>query len=243
MTNAIKPLVVVTGASSGIGAAIARRFSEAGHALLLVARRLENIEALNLPNAMCREVDVTDSAAFAAAIKEAEARFGSVDCLVNNAGVMLLGQIDTQDPMEWKRMFDVNVMALLTGMQIVLGDMKARETGTIINISSVAGKKSFPNHSAYVGTKFAVSSISENLREEVADSGVRVMTICPGAVETELLSHTTDKDIVAGYDAWKESMGGVLVADDIARTAAFMYGQPQGVNIRDVVIAATRQQA
>ncbi|SFL32502.1 SDR family oxidoreductase [Shimia haliotis] len=243
MTNAIKPLVVVTGASSGIGAAIARRFSEAGHALLLVARRLENIEALNLPNAMCREVDVTDSAAFAAAIKEAEARFGPVDCLVNNAGVMLLGQIDTQDPMEWKRMFDVNVMALLTGMQIVLGDMKARETGTIINISSVAGKKSFPNHAAYVGTKFAVSSISENLREEVADSGVRVMTICPGAVETELLSHTTDKDIVAGYDAWKESMGGVLVADDIARTAAFMYGQPQGVNIRDVVIAATRQQA
>jgi NADP-dependent 3-hydroxy acid dehydrogenase YdfG len=94
-----------------------------------------------------------------------------------------------------------------------------------------------------VGTKFAVSSISENLREEVSGDGVRVMTICPGAVETELLGHTTDQEIIDGYEAWKEDMGGVLVADDIARTALFMYTQPQNVNIRDVVIAATRQPA
>jgi NADP-dependent 3-hydroxy acid dehydrogenase YdfG len=94
-----------------------------------------------------------------------------------------------------------------------------------------------------VGTKFAVSSITENVREEVADTGVRVMTICPGAVETELLGHTTDQEIIDGYQAWKEGMGGVLEADDIARTAAFMYAQPQNVNIRDVVIAATRQPA
>ncbi len=120
---------------------------------------------------------------------------------------------------------------------------KARHGGTIINVSSIAGKKSFPNHAAYVGTKFAVSSISENVREEVADLGVRVMSICPGAVETELLSHTTSQDIIDSYEDWKTSMGGVLVADDIARTALFMYEQPQNVNIRDVVIAATRQQA
>lgn len=237
-----KSLVVITGASSGIGAAIAQRFSEAGHPLLLVARRVEMIEALNLPNTLCRKVDVTDSDAFLSAIKEAEATYGPVDCLVNNAGLMLLGQIDTQNPAEWQRMYDVNVMALLNGMQAVLGDMKARNQGTIINISSIAGKKSFPNHAAYVGTKFAVSAITENVREEVADTGVRVMAICPGAVETELLGHTTNQEIIDGYEEWKDAMGGVLKADDIARTAIFMYSQPQGVNIRDVTITATRQQ-
>lgn len=237
-----QPLVVITGASSGIGAAIAKRFSEAGHPLLLVARRVEKLEALQLPNTLCRQVDVTDASALRAAITEAEAQYGPVDCLVNNAGLMLLGQIDTQSPAEWQAMYDVNVLALLNGMQAVLGDMKARNHGTIINISSIAGKKSFPNHAAYVGTKFAVSAISENVREEVADTGVRVMSICPGAVETELLSHTTSDTIINDYEAWKESMGGVLVADDIARTAAFMYAQPQNVNIRDVCITATRQQ-
>ncbi|WP_417597902.1 SDR family oxidoreductase [Oceanospirillum sp.] len=237
-----KPLIVITGASSGIGASMAKRFSEEGHPLLLVARRLDNIQALNLPNTLCREVDVTDRVAFDSAIKDAEAQYGPVDCLINNAGVMLLGQIESQDPDEWRKMFDVNVLALMNGMQAVLEDMKARHSGTIINISSVAGKKSFANHAAYCGTKFAVSAITENVREEVADSGVRVMAICPGAVETELLGHTTSQEIIDGYEAWKTSMGGILVPDDIARTAVFMYTQPQGVNIRDVVIAATRQQ-
>ncbi len=237
-----QPLVVITGASSGIGAAIAKRFSEAGHPLLLVARRVEKLEALQLPNTLCRQVDVTDANALHAAITEAEAQYGPVDCLVNNAGLMLLGQIDTQSPAEWQAMYDVNVLALLNGMQAVLGDMKAHNHGTIINISSIAGKKAFPNHAAYVGTKFAVSAISDNVREEVADTGVRVMSICPGAVETELLSHTTSDTIINDYEAWKESMGGVLVADDIARAAAFMYAQPQSVNIRDITITATRQQ-
>ena len=235
-------LVVITGASSGIGAAMAKHFSAAGHPLLLVARRIDKLEALGLPNALCRQVDMTDAAAFRAAVKEAEAIHGPVDCLVNNAGLMLLGQIDTQDPQEWQRMYDINVLALLNSMQAVLGDMKARNGGTIINVSSIAGKKSFPNHAAYVGTKFAVSAMSENIREEVADSNVRIMSICPGAVETELLGHTTSQEIIDGYEDWKQAMGGVLVADDIARTAAFMYAQPQGVNIRDVVITATRQQ-
>lgn len=243
MTASLKPLVVITGASSGIGAAMAQHFADAGHALLLIARRLDRIEALGLENAMCRSVDVTDTAALRAAVTEAEAAYGPVDLLINNAGLMQLGQLDTQDPTEWQNMFDVNVLALLNATQVVLGGMKARGAGTILNVSSIAGKKSFPNHAAYVGTKFAVSSISENLREEVSGDGVRVMTICPGAVETELLGHTTDQEIIDGYEAWKEDMGGVLVADDIARTALFMYSQPQNVNIRDVVIAATRQPA
>ncbi|MDF4720803.1 SDR family oxidoreductase, partial [Vibrio parahaemolyticus] len=131
----MKKLIVITGASSGIGEAIARHFNEQGHALLLLARRVERLEALNLPNTLCEKVDVTDKASFEAAIEKAEALYGPVDALVNNAGVMLLGQIDTQEASEWKRMFDVNVIGLLNGMQSVLAPMKARNSGTIINIS------------------------------------------------------------------------------------------------------------
>ncbi|ENK2255268.1 SDR family oxidoreductase [Vibrio alginolyticus] len=238
----MKKLIVITGASSGIGEAIARHFSEQGHALLLLARRVERLEALNLPNTLCEKVDVTDKASFEAAIEKAEALYGPVDALVNNAGVMLLGQIDTQEASEWKRMFDVNVIGLLNGMQSVLAPMKARNSGTIINISSIAGKKTFPDHAAYCGTKFAVHAISENVREEVASSNVRVTTIAPGAVETELLSHTTSQDIKDGYDAWKVDMGGVLAADDIARAVLFTYQQPQGVCVREIALAPTKQQ-
>ncbi|MCC4215056.1 SDR family oxidoreductase [Vibrio parahaemolyticus] len=238
----MKKLVVITGASSGIGEAIARRFSEEGHPLLLVARRIERLEALNLPNTLCEKVDVTDQASLITAIEKAEAQFGPADVLVNNAGVMLLGQIDTQDAAEWKRMFDVNVLGLLNGMHSVLAPMKARNSGTIINISSIAGKKTFPDHAAYCGTKFAVHAISENVREEVAASNVRVTTIAPGAVETELLSHTTSQDIKDGYDAWKVDMGGVLAADDVARAVMFAYQQPQNVCIREIALAPTKQQ-
>ncbi|ALM69063.1 SDR family oxidoreductase [Vibrio parahaemolyticus] len=238
----MKKLVVITGASSGIGEAIARRFSEEGHPLLLVARRVERLEALNLPNTLCEKVDVTDQASLITAIEKAEAQFGPADVLVNNAGVMLLGQIDTQDAAEWKRMFDVNVLGLLNGMHSVLAPMKARNSGTVINISSIAGKKTFPDHAAYCGTKFAVHAISENVREEVAASNVRVTTIAPGAVETELLSHTTSQDIKDGYDAWKVDMGGVLAADDVARAVMFAYQQPQNVCIREIALAPTKQQ-
>ncbi|EOU2546997.1 SDR family oxidoreductase [Vibrio parahaemolyticus] len=238
----MKKLVVITGASSGIGEAIARRFSEEGHPLLLVARRVERLEALNLPNTLCEKVDVTDQASLITAIEKAEAQFGPADVLINNAGVMLLGQIDTQDAAEWKRMFDVNVLGLLNGMHSVLAPMKARNSGTIINISSIAGKKTFPDHAAYCGTKFAVHAISENVREEVAASNVRVTTIAPGAVETELLSHTTSQDIKDGYDAWKVDMGGVLAADDVARAVMFAYQQPQNVCIREIALAPTKQQ-
>ncbi|MEH6534112.1 MAG: SDR family oxidoreductase [Photobacterium frigidiphilum] len=237
-----KSLIVITGASSGIGEATARKLSAEGHPLLLLARRVERLEALNLPNAMCRKVDVTDAAAFAAAVKEAEAQFGPVDCLINNAGMMLLGLAHDQDPTEWKTMFDVNVMGLLNGIHVVLADMKARQHGTVINISSVAGRKTFPSHAAYCGTKFAVHAITENIREEVADDNVRFITIAPGAVETELLSHTTSNDIKDGYEEWKAGMGGVIAPSDIANAISYAYQQPQNLCIREIVLAATRQQ-
>jgi NADP-dependent 3-hydroxy acid dehydrogenase YdfG len=237
-----KGLVVITGASSGIGEAIAKQLSSEGYPLLLLARRLERLEALALPNCLCRQVDVTDRQSFIAAIKEGEQAYGAVDCLINNAGVMLLGQADSQNPDEWQTMVDVNVMGLLNGIHSVLADMKERQTGTIINISSIAGRKTFPNHAAYCGTKFAVHAISENIREEVAPHNVRVITIGPGAVETELLGHTTSDEIKAGYEDWKTTIGGALAATDIAQAVSYAYNQPQNVCVREILIAATKQE-
>jgi len=238
----MKKLVVITGASSGIGEALAKKMSAQGHPLLLIARRLARLEALKLPNTIRAKVDVIDKASFDEAVNGAVLQFGPVDLLVNNAGVMMLGQVDTQDAQEWKTMVDVNILGLLNGMQSVLPDMKARNTGTIINISSVAGRKTFGDHGAYCGTKFAVHAISENVREEVANHNVRVITIAPGAVETELLSHTTSADIISGYESWKDSMDGVLAPDDVASAIDYTYQQPQNVCIREIVLAATKQQ-
>ncbi|WP_329575608.1 SDR family oxidoreductase [Kitasatospora sp. NBC_01250] len=238
-----KPLIVITGASSGIGAATARLLSAQGHPLLLLARRLQKLEELGLPETLCRGVDVTDRDALQAAVREAEERFGPADAIVNNAGVMLLGRIADQDADEWERMIDLNIKGVLYGIRAVLPGMVARGTGTIINVSSVAGRKTYPNHSAYVGTKFAVHALSENLREEVASSGVRVVTIAPGAVETELLSHTTDERIKSDYEAWKKSAGGALDPQTVAEAIVYAYQQPPNVTIREIVLAATGQQA
>ena len=237
-----KPLIVVTGASSGIGEAIARQFSAQGHPLLLLARRVERLEALGLPDALCRRVDVTDRSAIVAAIREAEAQYGPTDCLVNNAGVMLLGLVAEQNPEEWDTMIDVNVKGVLNGIHAVVKSMQERRSGTIINISSVAGIKGFPNHAAYCGTKFAVHGLSETLREEIADDNIRVVVIAPGAVETELLSHTTSDEIRQGYESWKNSIGGVITSENIASCVTFAYNQPQDVCIRELVVAPTRQQ-
>jgi NADP-dependent 3-hydroxy acid dehydrogenase YdfG len=238
-----KPLIVITGASSGIGEATARAFSAAGHPLLLLARRSEPTEALGLPDTLSIATDVTDRKQVAKAISTAEAKFGPVDGMVNNAGIMLLGEFANQDPAEWEKMFAVNVNGLLNGIHAVVPGMIERKGGTIINLSSIAGIKSFPKHVAYVGTKFAVSGLSENLREELAPHGVRVVTIEPGAVETPLISHTTDAAIKEDYASWKTEMGGVLKPEDIANAIVYAYQQPKYVCIREIVIAATGQAA
>ncbi|MBL1097850.1 SDR family oxidoreductase [Streptomyces coffeae] len=238
-----KPLIVITGASSGIGAATARLLSAQGHPLLLLARRLEKLHELGLPDTLCRKVDVTDRDAVEAAVREAEERFGPADAIVNNAGAMLLGRLADQPAEEWDRMIDLNIKGVLYGVRAVLPGMLARGTGTIINVSSIAGRKTFPNHTAYVGTKFAVHAMSENLREEVASRGVRVVTIAPGAVETELLSHTSDEQIKKDYEAWKKSAGGALDPQAVAEAVAYAYRQPQNVTIREIVLAATGQEA
>lgn len=236
-----KQLVVITGASSGIGEAMALKFAQQGYPLLLLARRIDRIQALNLPNSIAAQVDVTDIPALKSAIAQAIQAFGPVDCLINNAGVMLLGGLDKQEPKEWQRMLDVNVMGVLNGIHCVLDTMIERKTGTVMNISSIAGRKTFPNHAAYCATKFAVHALTENVRSEVAQHNVRAITIAPGVVETELLGHTTNKQIVDDYKTWKQGMGEALLAEDVAEACLFAYQQPQRVCIREIVIAPTRQ--
>ncbi len=237
-----KKLVVITGASSGIGKATAQIFSDAGYPLLLLGRRVELIEEMNLPNAICAKVDVTDITTFKNAISKAESKFGPVDCLINNAGVMLLGNGADQAPNEWKKMFDVNVMGVLNGINIVLKGMINRKCGTVINIGSVAGRKTFPAHSAYCGTKFAVHAITENIREEVSNSNVRFIVIAPGTIKAELIEHTTDNEIKKDYKEWLDSIGGPISANYVAESMLFAYKQPQEVCIREIVICPTKQQ-
>lgn len=236
-----KGLVVITGASSGIGEATARSFSDAGHPLLLLARRLDRLEALKLPNTLCEQVDVTNLDQIKSAIEKAEKQYGPTDCLVNNAGVMLLGLADTQDPKEWEQMVQVNIMGVLNGIHVVLPGMKQRRTGTIINVSSIAGRKTFGNHSVYCGTKSCVHAFTEQIREEAASYDVRFVIIAPGVVETELLSHTTSKQIVDDYGEWKKVMGQPLESEDVARSILFAYQQPQRICIREIVLCPTRQ--
>ncbi|UTW62152.1 SDR family oxidoreductase [bacterium SCSIO 12741] len=239
-----KKLVVITGASSGFGLEMAKQFSKDGYPLLLLARRIDKMEALNLPNTLCKKVDVTDKDGFAEAIKEAEASFGPVDLLVNNAGVMLLGDLATQDPEEWKKMLDVNLLGVMNGMQLVIDGMKSRNRGTIINLSSIAGIQPFPNHAAYCASKYGVRGLTQTARMELSPFNVRVIAIEPGAVSTELLGHTTDKSIVDGYNEWKENVGAVsITAADVATTIKFAYELPQGVLLREIVITDTRQDA
>lgn len=237
-----KGLVVITGASSGFGMEMAKLFSTKGYPCLLLARRIENIKMLNLGEVMIRKVDVTDADAFQNAINEAVEAYGPVELLVNNAGTMLLGNIWNQDPNEWKTMLDVNVMGVLNGTRSVLDSMIERETGTIINVSSIAGFKTFGNHAVYSASKFGVHALTETLRQEVSGCNVRVLLISPGAAETELLSHTTSQEIKDGYHEWKETMGGVSM--DPVHVANVVYGMfklPQEVSIRELVIAPTKQ--
>lgn len=240
----MKKLVVITGASSGFGKELAKQFSADGYPLLLLARRIGLLEEMNLPNTICAKVDVADKEEFERAVRLAEEKYGKTDLIINNAGVMLLGGMESQDANEWQKMLDVNLTGVMNGMQIVMNNMKESKCGTIINISSIAGVKPFPNHAAYCATKYGVVGLSEVARGELAPYNVRVMRICPGAVDTELLSHTTSDDIKAGYMQWKEATGvGAITAEDVAKTIKFAYELPQGVNLREIQIADTKQDA
>lgn len=237
-----KGFIIITGATSGIGKETAKLFQDHGYSLLLLGRRIEKLQELENNHTLCKKVDVTDYNNLKAAINEATQKFGPIKCLVNSAGVMLLGLIQEQDPHEWKTMFDVNVIGTLNAMNLVLPSMIQRKEGTIINIGSVAGRFTFPNHAAYCGTKYAVHAITENVRKEVAKYSIRLVTIAPGAVETELLSHTTSSKIKSEYHQWKKEMGKVLEPGNVAQAIFYAYTQPKNVCIREVMLASTSQE-
>ena len=237
-----KKLIAITGASSGIGAAMAKAFSSAGYPLLLMARRIELMEAMSLPNAICKKVDVLDLEGMKNAISEAEEIHGKVDCMINNAGVMINGKPQSQNPEDWQKMLDVNIRGVLNGIHLVLKDMVDRQTGTIINMGSIAGIKTFPDHTVYCGTKFAVHAITENIREEVSGSNVRLINIAPGMVYTELLDHGCEEEARKGWMDYAEQIGGALKPESIAQSVLFSYQMPQEVCVREIVICPTGQE-
>lgn len=237
-----KPLIVITGASSGIGAATAQVFAAAGHPLLLLARRLKPMLELQLPNALCCAVDIRDAEAMNRALEAAGAQYGPVDCLVNNAGVMLNAPFIEGDPQQWSEMIDINLKGALNGMRIVARDMANRQSGSIINIGSIAGRKTFDNHAVYCGTKFALHAITETVRQELAGSKVRLITIAPGMVETELVNHTTHEASREGWRSYAGQIGGALSAQSIAQAILWSYQMPQSVCVREMVICPTGQE-
>ena len=237
-----KPLVAITGASSGIGEATARAFSAAGHPLLLMARRLDRMEALGLPDALCRKVDVRERDSIASAVADAEALYGPVDCLLNNAGIARLGDIGEQDPVEWDETIDINIKGVMNALHPVLKSMKERRGGTIVNMSSIAGRKVYPDHGVYCGSKFFVHAISESLRGYLAPHDVRVIVISPGIIETEVLDHVTDANTLKNYKDNKVRIGGGIAASHVADMILFAYQMPQNVLIQEMVVTPTRQE-
>ncbi|TIL62811.1 MAG: SDR family oxidoreductase [Mesorhizobium sp.] len=236
-----KQLVAVTGASSGIGEAVAKAFSRAGHPVLMMARRLERMEALNLPDSMARQVDVRDRAAIAAAVKEAEAEYGPVDMLFANAGIARLAEIGRQPPEEWDEMIDINTKGVLNSVHAVMSGMMERRHGTLFMMSSIAGRKIYPDHTVYCGTKFFVHAVSESLRDYLSDYDVRVVVLSPGVIETEVLSGVLDPQTLANYKANKLKIGGGIGPEHVADLMLHAYQMPQNALVQEIVITPTRQ--
>jgi NADP-dependent 3-hydroxy acid dehydrogenase YdfG len=236
-----KPLVAITGASSGIGEATARAFSAAGHPVLLMARRLDRMQAMGLPNAVLKEVDVRDRAALAAAVAEAEAAYGPTDMMFANAGIARLGDIARQDPAEWDEMIDINTKGVMNTVHAVMAGMIARKHGTLMMMSSIAGRKVYPDHTVYCGTKYFVHAVSESLRGYLAPHDVRVIVLSPGIIDTEVLDHVTDANTVAAYKANKAAIGGGIGADIVGDLILNAYNLPQRALVQEIVITPTRQ--
>ncbi|OJF91379.1 SDR family oxidoreductase [Pararhizobium antarcticum] len=236
-----KSLIAITGASSGIGEATARAFSAAGHPLLLMARRLDRLEALGLPNAVLKQVDVRDRAAIAIAVGEAEALHGPVDMMFANAGIARLGDIATQPPEDWDEMIDINTKGVMNSVHAVMSGMMERRHGTLMMMSSIAGRKVYPDHTVYCGTKYFVHAVSESFREYLAPYDVRVIVLSPGIIDTEVLDGVRDPQTLANYKANKEAIGGGISADIVAQLILDAYQLPQRAIVQEIVITPTRQ--
>lgn len=245
-TNIAGKVVVITGASSGMGEATARHLAERGAFVVLGARRVDRLEALAAEltkgggKALALATDVTDAAQVQRLVDAAVERLGRVDVLVNNAGLMPHSPLERRKLDDWNRTIDVNLKGVLHGIAAALPHMQRQKGGQIINVSSVAGHTVRAGGAVYSATKTAVRVISEGLRQEVKPWNIRTTIISPGAVATELPRSITEPDIAQGISHFYEQYA--IPVSSFARAVAFAIEQPEDVDINEILFRPTRQE-
>ena len=246
MSNSIEgKVVVITGASSGLGEATARLLSAQGAHVALGARRLDRIQTLadelkaRSGKALALATDVTQRDQVKRLVDAAVQAFGRVDVMINNAGLMPLSPFERLKIDDWDRMIDVNIKGVLYGIAAALPYMKQQKAGHFINVSSVAGHKVRPGNSVYAATKHAVLALSEGLRMEVKPYNIRTTVISPGAVATELPNSVTERDVA---ESVRKSYEAAIPAESFARAVAFAISQPEDVDVNEIVFRPTRQE-
>ncbi|MDM7515587.1 SDR family oxidoreductase [Lentilactobacillus sp. TOM.63] len=240
-------VVIITGASSGIGEASAKLLAKNGAKLVLGARRTERIKEIADQiikaggQATYRSTDVTKPAEVKALVQLAKNQFGRVDVIFNNAGIMPSSPISALHVDEWNAMIDINLKGVLNGVAAVMPDFTSQKHGQIITASSVAGIKSFPGAGVYGATKFAVRNLMEVIRMESAQEGtnIRTATLYPAAINTELLHTITDEKTRAGMDSLYNSVG--ISPQAVARVVNFAIDQPEDVNVNEFTVYPTKQ--
>lgn len=244
MENIKGKVVAITGASSGIGEAIARRLSELGAHVSLGARRVDKLERIakdistNHNRVIYKELDVTDPTQVQEFVAYTVAEFNTLDVFVNNAGIMPLSMINTYKLNEWNAMIDVNIKGVLHGIAAALPVFEEKDNGQFINITSVADRWVGPTSTVYSGTKFAVRAISEGLRQEVSKN-IRVTIVAPGATESELAEHISDPELKKV--AMEQFRTSLIPASAIANAVAFAISQPKEVDVNELVVRPTAQ--
>lgn len=229
-------VAIITGASSGIGEATAIALAAEGAKVVIAARRVERLEAVAKQiidhggQALSIVSDITDEAQAKNVIQKAHTEFGHIDILVNNAGISFPGRIENADPSNWRKMIDINVLALMYTTHIALPIFKAQKSGHIVNISSVAGRIARAGMAGYNVTKWGVNAFSEALRQEVYQDNIRVTIIEPGLVETEIDQHITDVVAKQEIEARRKAIT-PLQSQDIAAAIVYAVSQPQHVNL------------
>jgi NADP-dependent 3-hydroxy acid dehydrogenase YdfG len=239
-------VVVITGASSGLGEATARLLSAEGATVVLAARREDRIKGLadeleaQGGKALAVATDVTDRQQVKALVDKAVETYGQIDVLINNAGVMPLSPIERLKVDEWDQMIDVNLKGVLYGVAAAIPYMKEQKSGHIINVSSVAGHKLFGGSAVYSATKFAVRALSEGLRQEMVSYNIRTTIISPDAVKTELLEHISERDVQQTNRDYVAQVG--VPAQTFARMVAFAINEPDEVGINEILFRPTAQE-
>jgi len=247
MSNNIEgKIVVITGASSGLGEATARLLSAQGAVLVLGARRVDRLQSLVYEltgrggKALAVCTDVTDCDQVRRLVEAAVQTYGRIDVMINNAGLMPLSPLERLKIEDWDRTIDVNIKGVLYGIAAALPHMMQQKAGHIINVSSVAGHKVRPGNAVYAATKHAVRALSEGLRMEVKPYNIRTTVISPGAVATELPNSVTEPDVAKSIHNFYEE--NAIPADSFARAVVFAMSQPEDVDVNEILFRPTSQE-